>query len=189
MELTAEQKIDEIWNLFKETDRRFKETDRQMQETDKKIKELSELFTGQWGKLIEALIEPGALQLFKDRAINVKQVYRRVESYMNGGQMEVDLLLTNDNELVVIEVKTTLKVVHVREFLEDLDQFLYFFPRFKDCRIYGAVAAVSIEEEADKFAYRQGLFVLKAGHEGLIKILNDLKFKPKNFNKEEGVTS
>jgi len=192
MELTTEQKIDEVWKLFKETDRkmqetdrRMKETDRRMKETDIKIKELADLFTGQWGKLIEALIEPGVLQLFTERTIYVKQVYRRVESFLYGRKMEIDLLLTSDKEIVAIEVKTTLKVEYVRNFLDDLAEFLDFFPRFTDCRIYGAVAAVSIEEEADKFAYRHGLFVLKAGKEGIIQILNDLKFKPKNFGKED----
>ena len=46
--------------------------------------------------------------------------------------------------------------------------------------LYGALAGIHIEEGADKFAYRRGLFVLGSG-EGMIKILNDEDFKPKNF--------
>lgn len=42
-------------------------TDRQMKETDRKIKELSQLFTGQWGKLVEALMQPGCVRLFRER--------------------------------------------------------------------------------------------------------------------------
>jgi hypothetical protein len=189
MELSAEQQIAEIWKLLKETDMivketslQMKETDRKFKETDKKIKALSELFTGQWGKLIEALVEPGALQLFRDRGINVNHILRRMESQKNGRQMETDLLLTNDTELVAIEVKTTLKVEDVRELLNDLEHFLDFFPFYKNFKIYGAVASINIEENADKFAYRQGLFVLKGGKEGLITILNDEKFRPKNFS-------
>ena len=41
------------------------ETDRQMKETDQKIKSLSGLFTSQWGKLVEALMRPATVQLFK----------------------------------------------------------------------------------------------------------------------------
>jgi DNA anti-recombination protein RmuC len=51
---------------FEETDRRFKETDRTFRETDKKIKEFASLFTGQWGKLIGALVKPSALKLFRE---------------------------------------------------------------------------------------------------------------------------
>ena len=51
----------ELKELFKETDQRFKETAQQMKETDQKIRELNDLFTSQWGKLIEALIAPGSV--------------------------------------------------------------------------------------------------------------------------------
>jgi len=154
---------------------------RMFAETDKKIKELASLFTGQWGKLIEALVKPSALKLFQKRGVDVTETYQRVESTREGKQMEIDLLLTNDQEAVVVEVKTTLRVEDVRAFLDDLSEFTFFFPRYKGLKIYGAVAGIQIEEEADKFAYRQGLFVLAGSGEGLVRILNRPEFKPKNF--------
>lgn len=39
-----------------------------------------------------------------------------------------------------------------------------------------------IEEGVSEFAYRQGLFVLGLGTEGLARMLNDKKFKPTIFN-------
>jgi hypothetical protein len=216
MALTTDEKIEEIWELFRETNRELRETNKELREssrefdrrlkesrekfdrdlkesreereknskeTEEKIKKLADLFESQWGKLIEALVEPGALQLFNDRGIHVRQVARRLESSRNGEKMEIDLLLVNDNEVVIIEVKTTCKTDDVREVLEELDRFLYFFPLYKNFSLYGAVAAISIEKNVAKYAYRQGLFVLKAGKEGIIEILNDMKFKPKNFNK------
>jgi len=68
---TWQEAVSEVWLLFKETDARFKET-------DKKINELSGLFSSQWGKMIEALVEPNALKLFQVRGIQVRYVYRRV---------------------------------------------------------------------------------------------------------------
>ena len=106
----------EIKEAFKETNSRFKETDSRFKETDKKIKELASLFTGQWGKLIEALVKPSALKLFQERGLKVTETYQRLESHRNGSQMEIDVLLVNDKEAVVIEVKTTLKVEDVRAF-------------------------------------------------------------------------
>jgi len=205
-ELTKE----DILRIFAETDRRldkkFEETDRRLDkrieetdgrldkkfaETDEKIKELTGLFTGQWGKLIEALVKPSALRLFQERGIKVTETYQRLESRRDGSQMEVDIFLANDTEAVVIEVKTTLKVEDVREFLEKVKKFTFFFPRYKGLRIYAGVVGIQIEEGADRFAYRRGLFVLAGSGEGMIsirkllnpriKILNDLKFKPQNF--------
>ena len=87
-------------------------------------------------------------------------------------------------QIIVVEVKTTLTVDDVREFLEALDSFLDFFPRYKGCTIYGAVAGVHIAEKADRFAYKSGLFVLGLGKEGLVRIQNDDKFKPRDFRRE-----
>ena len=43
------------------------------------------------------------------------------------------------------------------------------------------MAALAIEEEADRYAYRQGLFVLTMGREGLVTLRNDDKFRPRDF--------
>ena len=180
-ELTRE----DIFRMFAETDRRldqrFQETAQSFKETAQELKRLETLFTGQWGKLIEALVRPSALRLFQERGIQVTETSQRVESVRNGLKMEVDILLSNTQEEVVTEVKTTLSVEDVREFLEDLKRFTFFFPRYKGMRIYGGVAGIHIEENADRFAYRQGLFVLAGSGEGMIKMLNSPGFRPKDF--------
>ena len=98
----GDKEIKELRKLFKETDKRFRET-------DKKIKELSNLFTTQWGKLVEALVEPGAVNLFRERGIDVYYTARRieVEDEKRRKIAEYDIVLVNDEEVVIIEVKTT----------------------------------------------------------------------------------
>ena len=174
---------------FKETDarldKRFKETDarleRHFRDTDRKIKELSALFSSQWGRMVEALVEPSTLRLFQERGIAVQYVYRRIKAHQNGRTMELDLLLENSDEVVVVEVKSVLKVRDVQDFLEKLGRFLTYFPRYADYRVYGAVAGLRVEEEADRYAYRQGLFVLTATGDGLAQIANDAAFQPRDF--------
>ncbi len=196
---TWQDAVAEIWQIFKETDARldarftetdaqFKETDarldKRFQETDQEIKKLSGLFTSQWGKMIEALVEPNALKLFQDRGIQVQYVYRRVEVNRNGQTMELDLLLENSDEVVVIEVKSTLRVDNVQDFLEKMQQFLAFFPRYRGYRIYGGVAGLDIVEGADRYAYRRGLFVLSATGDGTAQIKNDAAFRPQDFGRK-----
>lgn len=53
----TDKKFKETDERFKETDEKFKETDEKFKETDKKMKQLQELFTSQWGRLIESLVE------------------------------------------------------------------------------------------------------------------------------------
>ena len=174
--------FEHIWLLFQETDKKFQETDKilkeKFQETDKKIKELSNLFTTQWGKLIEAMVEPPSVKMFQDRGIKIVESARNIISQRKGYEMELDVLLVNSTELVVIEVKTTFKTTDTNEFMEKMKKFKKAFPHYKNLKVYGAVAALKYERDVDKDAYRKGLFVIKATGEGLMKIANDKKFIP-----------
>ena len=180
--------FNKVWLMFQETDKKFQETDKKFQETEKlvkengkRIKELSNLFTTQWGKLVEALVRPASLRLFVERGIKVEQTMRNVSvGYGNKG-MECDVVLVNDTELVVIEVKTTCRVEDVKEFAQKLPQFKRFFKQFATYKVYGAVAALQFDGEADKFAYRQGLFVLRSAGHGLFEIANDVAFMPTSY--------
>ncbi len=40
---------------------------------------------------------------------------------------------------------------------------------------------MNIDESADRYAYRQGLFVLTMGREGLVTLFNDDAFRAKDF--------
>lgn len=189
---TVEQSFNEIWRLFKETDAKFKETDARLdllfRETDAKIKEtttnlqrLEGLFGNQWGKLVEALVQPSVIRLFQGRGIDVHYVSERMKSQLNGRSKEIDLVLQNTDVVIAVEIKTTLHIRDVDEFLDDLAEFHHFYPKFARERLFGAVAGLDIVEEADRYAYRRGLFVLQVSGEQTVQILNDEKFKPRNF--------
>ena len=45
-------------------------------------------------------------------------------------------------------------------------------------QLYGAVAGIGIESGADRYAYRQGLFVMTQSDDDII-LLNDSNFQPK----------
>ena len=97
---------------------------------------------------------------------------------LRGKNAEFDIFLENDAELVVIEVKTTVKKEDVDYFLEKLMRFKEWFPRYMRYKVYGAVAGISFEEGVDRYAYRCGLFVLRS-EGGIICIANDPKFRPR----------
>jgi len=175
------QTFQEIAVQSKETDKKFQNTDKKFQETRDEIRALSGLFTTQWGKLMEALIEPSCLKLFRDRKIDVSESYTNLKSHREGESAEHDIVLANGKEVVVISVKTTMTINYVNEFVEDIERFKFFFPRWKNEIIYGAIAGIKYVEQSDRYAYRQGLFVLKNAGEGIIKIANSEKFTPKAY--------
>ena len=62
---------------FRETDAKFKETDAKFKETDRRINKAFELFEGQWGKLIESLVEGDLIRLLRERGIDVHETSMR----------------------------------------------------------------------------------------------------------------
>ena len=126
------------------------------------------------------MVAPGAVRLFNERGIEVHQTHTRIEAQKKGKKMEIDVLVVNDEYAIAISVKSTLSVDDVNVHLGNLASFRQFFPYLADRMLLGAVAGIVIDEGADKYAYRKGLFVIAQSGE-TVKILNDENFKPKEW--------
>ncbi len=176
----TDKKFQETDRQFKETDRQFKETDRQFRETDKKVRSLETLFTSQWGRLVEALVEGGLVKLLKERGISVEQTYERQKKKFNGRDFEFDIIAKNGTDVVPVEVKTTLRSEDVKDFLENLKLIKEVFPDYQKNNVFGAVAFLRCESKADVFAMKEGLFVIRAVGDSA-SILNPKDFQPKQF--------
>jgi hypothetical protein len=163
----------QVWRMFQETDKQFKETDR-------KIRELDRLFTSQWGKLVESLVEGDLIKLLKEREIQVESIIPRRRGNKAGHNYEFDLIAINGNEMVIVEVKTTLRPQDVDDFHEKLWKAKSFMPEYKDWIIYGAVAFITADSSSDRMAQNMGFFVIKATGSSS-SIVNESGFKPKAF--------
>ena len=71
---------------------------------------------------------------------------------------EFDIVAINGAEVVVVEVKTTLRVPDVDRFIGRLNEFPELMPEYASRRIYGAVAYLKAYQESDVRAERLGLF-------------------------------
>jgi hypothetical protein len=154
--------LDEVWRLFKETDRKMKETDRQMKETDIKLNKLEKLFTSQWGKLIESLVEGALVKIFNERGIPIHHTSTRDKGNYQGNAWEVDIVARNGDAVIIVEVKSTLRPDDVKDFLDKLPHIKTWMPEFADKNIYGAMAYLSADAGAERMAQNKGLFVIKA---------------------------
>lgn len=194
--------IEDIYKLFQksqeEADRRAAEADRRVAELDRLMAESKverdrsmaslertvertskavDALTTRWGRFVEELVEPAVLRIFQARGIDVKEVYPRARTKRQGVAMEIDILAVDDTELVLVECKSRLSKDDVDEFLDKLHRFKISFPHYQNYQVYGAVAGIEINEGIDRYAYRQGLFVIKPSGDG-VAIANDETFRP-----------
>ena len=183
---------------FKATDERFKDTDERFKDTDERMARLSEAadrrqaetvaslrelsrqmgrFSNQVGEFAEAMVVPAAKKIFLSRGIPVHAVSRNIEGERDGKAIEIDILVVNSDHAVVVEVKNRPKIEHVNEHLERLAAFKEVFPMYRDYKLLGAIAGITVDDNVARYAYRRGLFVLGQNGE-TVSILNDDHFNP-----------
>lgn len=172
----AEQRFQETERLLKE---QSQETERKFQATDRKLNQLERLFTSQWGKLMESLVEGDLVELLIQRGISITDTTTRLKGKRaDGGNYEFDIIAHDGAEMVVVEVKTTLKPQDVEDFLERLRQMKQWIPRYANNRIYGAVAWLTADAGAERMVENRGLFSIRAtGHSASIQ--NAPSFTPR----------
>lgn len=127
---------------------------------------------------VEGMVIPALETLFAARAIPILGTAQTSWRERGGREMTVDALAIGSAHVVAIRIRSRLLLEDVVEYLEELDGFKALFREYADKQIIGAVAGIVIEEAADRFAYRQGLFVLGQVGE-MVEILNDETFRPK----------
>ena len=188
----TEESLREVAEAQKETEAAQQKTEAAQQKTEiflrdlgKKIDKVNGDLTNKWGRFIENLVEGDLVNLLAPWDIKVNKVqpnlrYSTVEGIPKG---EFDLVAINSTEVVVIEVKSTLKDMDIGKFIGKLKKFKEFFPEYKDKMIYGGVAYLRAIKEALERAKNEGLFIIKApgGECKISTITNEKGFKPTEF--------
>jgi len=172
----TDRKFQETDRQFKETDRKFQETDRQFKETDRKLGKLG----NRLGDFVEDAVKPAAVRLFKECGINIHIVMQNVSAKLNNEGLEIDLLVSNDTDIIAIECKSNLKISDITEHQERLHKIKRLMPKYANYRIMGAVAAMIIDDEVAKYASRQGLYVIGQSGDHMM-LRNSADFKPKEW--------
>ena len=171
-ELSQAQK--ELSQAQKETDKQIKETDKQINRVSKQIGELG----NRLGEFVEWQVRPAVVRLFQERGIDVHEFHPVISVKRDNEGLEIDLLVVNDTDAILVEVKSKLTQRDVDEHLQRLAKFKRLMPRFRDVKALGAVAAMIVPNEVTSYGCRQGLFVLVQSGENVI-ILNDAEFTPR----------
>lgn len=183
--------FDQVWQMFQETNKQFQETTKKFQETDKmlskkfretdkKLNKLEQLFTSQWGKLMESLVEGDLVNILNKRGIRIEKTIQRIKGNHKGENFEYDIIAVNGNEIVIVEVKTTLRVKDVEWFHEKLWKAKQFLPEYKEKTIYGAIAFLTADGSSGRMAEKLGFFVIRATGNSS-SIINEKGFRPKAF--------
>jgi len=183
-------RIEENNRRIQEIDRQMQETDRRLQETDqlikgnalrqermetemrKQIKEVTTRFLSQSGHIVEGLMEPSALNLFKDLDFDIVGCWKEMKATnkTTNRRMEVDLFYHDTTEAIAVEVKIKCEKEDIDHFLEQMTHFKEVFPKYADTNVYAAIAAINYNRGADVYAAEKGLFVIRVSENDVFSL-------------------
>ena len=145
---------------------------KQVEETKKTFREMSIQFMGRTGHIVEGLLSSSAEKVFQEAGFDLynhgKNLIRKFKS--ENKQMEVDVLLSNDEFAVPIEVKTNCTREDVRRILHQMELFRDLFPEYADKEVIAAVAAINYENGVDTLARDEGLLVIRVNSDDIFSL-------------------
>ena len=172
---------------LRESQRKTEESLREsIQKTQESINKSEGNFNNKWGAFMESLISGDLVKLLNERKISVVKTSPRIRSWRPDGTVtsEFDIVASNGEEVVVVEVKTTPTHEDINYFIKKLEKFKEVFKEYKDKKIYGAVAYLDDRkvENLPTYIEKRGLFVIQAlGGGNISAIANSADFVPKSF--------
>ena len=166
--------IRESHKLNKEIRQIIKETTLQMKETDRKIKEISTRFNSTIGNIMEGLMSPSSFKIFKKAGFHINRCLRNVKRKNKEPllAMELDALMIGDTEIIALEVKSSCDCQDIDKFLFHMERFRTLFPEYDklNLNVYVAIASLNYENEADLYAQKQGLLVIRVSEEEIFTL-------------------
>ncbi|MDR1351929.1 MAG: hypothetical protein LBK05_01500 [Treponema sp.] len=160
--------------MCQETDRKFQESDRRLQETERLMRESSEKLNRKMGELgnklgslVEHMIIPDIEKKFNEMGYTFENVSTNLKMKDPSGNTyaEVDIVLENGDYVMLIEVKTDLKIEHVKEHIKRMETIRGAGRKWPDKKLLGAVSAAIVEDNVRDYAKKNGFFVISQAGE------------------------
>ncbi|MDE3269334.1 MAG: hypothetical protein OYH77_03510 [Pseudomonadota bacterium] len=176
-----------------ENEKRAAENDRKIEELrasgkriDRQLSRLGKQLGGEgnrWGKIIEDLVAGDLITIAKEH-LGVHIYYAATRVRPKDRSWEIDVQGTNQDAVVVAEVKTNLEKKDIDHFLnKTLLPFTHQIAK-QNKKIYGIIAYVKVdrgkESEVIDYAWSKGFLVVKA-MDSTNRVLDNKNFVPHNY--------
>jgi hypothetical protein len=141
-----------------------RETDRQMAKTDRQIKELSKQIGGlgnKFGSFTEGMAFPSMQKILREK-FKMEIIAPNFQVKKNGENLELDVFAYSNgeqDEAVIVEVKSHVKEYHIDQLLNQLQRLRDFVPKHETTKIYGILAGVVIPESLQSKIINAGLYL------------------------------
>jgi hypothetical protein len=179
----ADRRHEETERIFRESERRHEETDREVRQALKEASRLVGNLSNKLGIVVEHLVLTNILEKFNELGYEFSKMGPniRIEDKKKNIIAEVDAMLENGDYALDIVVKTQLNVKDVDEHLERMDKLRRYADDRHDTRKFlGAVAGAIVADNVKEYALKKGFYVIKQSGD-TVSIENPGGFKPREW--------
>lgn len=132
----------------------------QIEKTSQLITRVEEQLFSPWVRLVDLLAEGNLRRIQQKRGISVLYTFQRLKDYSGKTNYEFDIIAQNGDEMVVVEVKTTLRSSDVKEFAYKMEKFREWLPLYTENTIYGSMAYFHADSNVVSQAEKNGFSYL-----------------------------
>ena len=177
--LETDKKFQESRDLLSqsslESEKKLQETERILKQQMKEVRQEIGGIGRSQGEVAERYFFHAIKKNMQLLHIDLREIERNLNRYRKELDLreEYDLVLTNTDVLVVVEIKYKFRKMEVEKFYErKLPNFRLMFPERKNYQIIGAIAGFAFEKECIELATQYGFLVLTREGKHL-EILNE----------------
>jgi len=135
------------------------------------------------GLFWESASENGVKKFLEDRGYQIKRISRHVETKTSRGEEgEFDIIFeaqkNGEEEIFIVEVKSTAHAGYINEFIEKLRSIFDFFPEFRGKKIWGVFSSGRYGDGTERYAIKNGLITFGISGEVVILLNPQNQIKP-----------
>jgi Holliday junction resolvase-like predicted endonuclease len=176
----SNKKWNEYQKKWDESNKKWDDSQKRWDESNRKWGELSNSI----GDLTEVLIAARLWEKFEGYPYNLKRAYMDVQIFDDDNEQvgEIDILLSNTNWVMPVEVKRKLKAGDITHHRKRMELIRKYPPaEAKGKKMVGAVAGGFVSKEAREAAFAAGFFVVELAGENAVLCPPPKGFKPKEW--------
>jgi len=159
---------------LKETDRIIKESaeryERERRRSEKDFNRRLGKYINLFGEVTEYTMAPKLRKKFLEFGLTFPKAERNVSirDYINNIFLEIDVMLENDDNAMLVEIKTKLTIERINDHMDRLEKMRKYADLRGDKRTFlGAVAGVVVTEKERKYALDQGFYLIEPAGQNL----------------------
>lgn len=170
---------------FKDTDQKFKDTEQRFNQTERFIKELGKQIGGlgdKFGYFTEGMAFP-ALENLLLTQFGMETINPRVRVRRAGREQEYDVLAWSNgqqNTVVVVEVKSRVKMEAVGQLVEQLENLFEMMPDLAGKDRIGILAGIDWDMDVEKEAQAAGLYTARI-RDDIFELTTRRDFQPRRW--------